>query len=130
MKEHNYFVYVLTNRDRTVLYTGVTNNLDRRLAEHSSRLPNSENAFTRRYNIFYLIYFEWYKYIDVAIAREKEIKGWKRWKKEKMIATFNPEWRFFNDHWEIYLGNLPVWYMHQDYWRPACDKYNLDNGLT
>ena len=126
MKHHNYYVYILTNPGRTVLYTGVTNNLDRRLAQHVAAFNEKRNCFTSRYNCLNLIYYEWYFNILEAIAREKEIKGWKRWKKEKLISTFNPEWCFLNDPSQIAKGNLPVWYVGDDYWRPASDKHQCN----
>jgi putative endonuclease len=89
-----YFIYILTNASKTVLYTGVTNNLPQRLTEHY--LGSGKKAFTHKYKCYYLVYFESTKYIDIAIKREKEIKGWIRKKKEELIATMNPEWRFLN----------------------------------
>ncbi|UGU17740.1 GIY-YIG nuclease family protein [Sinomicrobium kalidii] len=95
-KTRNYCVYILTNRKRTVLYTGVTNNLKKRL--HFHRNPGyGSKAFTARYRCFYLIYWEHIKSISKAIKREKELKGWRRAKKEALIRTFNPEWKFLND---------------------------------
>ena len=90
-----YSVYMITNYSRTVLYTGVTNDLEQRIIEH---YVNSHNAksFSGKYKTFYLLYFEDYKYINTAIAREKEIKGWKRSKKEELIKTVNPEMVFLN----------------------------------
>ncbi len=97
MREHNYFVYIITNKNKTVLYTGVTNNLKRRLYEHEHGIADSSNTFTGRYNVHYLLYFEHYQYILDAIAREKQIKGWTRAKKEKIISDFNPNWDFLNE---------------------------------
>ena len=95
MRDHNYFVYILTNFDRTVVYTGVTNDLAIRIQQHKNGdLPYS---FTKKYNCFYLVYFERYQYINDAIDREKEIKGWSRIKKNTLIETENKEWRFLND---------------------------------
>jgi putative endonuclease len=93
MAAHNYYVYILTNFTKSVLYTGVTNNLIRRLEEHK----NGSGDFTSRYNCFYLLYWEHHQYINNAIAREKEIKGWRRSKKEALINDFNPEWKFLNE---------------------------------
>lgn len=92
---HNYFLYILTNYNKTVLYTGVTNDLKRRLYEHKSGINSS--SFTSKYNCYYLIYLERHQYIQHAIEREKEIKGWLRIKKEKLINEFNPDWKFLND---------------------------------
>jgi putative endonuclease len=97
LKEHNYYVYIITNINKTVLYTGVTNNLKRRLYEHELGIVESSNTFTGRYNVHYLLYFEHYQYILDAIAREKQIKGWTRAKKVKMITDFNPNWEFLNE---------------------------------
>ncbi|SHG06261.1 putative endonuclease [Salegentibacter echinorum] len=93
---HNYYVYILTNRYKTVLYTGVTNNLKRRLFEH--RNPEAfSKAFTTKYKCFFLIYHEHFFNAETAIRKEKIIKGWSRKKKNKLISAFNPEWRFLND---------------------------------
>ncbi|MGV6943832.1 GIY-YIG nuclease family protein [Sphingobacterium kyonggiense] len=91
-----YFVYILTNYYRTVLYVGVTNNLSIRLYQHQHSEKESK-SFTKRYNVFYLIYFERHESIILAIKREKEIKGWNRSKKENLIKTLNPQWEFLND---------------------------------
>ncbi|WP_321307488.1 GIY-YIG nuclease family protein [Marinifilum fragile] len=87
------YVYILTNKNKTVLYLGVTNDLSRRLSEHINQVGNI-NAFTRRYNCYHLIYFEEHDNIENAIEREKKIKGWRREKKEKLIESFNPDWKF------------------------------------
>jgi putative endonuclease len=93
---HNYYVYILTNKVKTVLYTGVTNNLKVRIYYHRNPLPFSK-AFTTRYKCFYLLYYEHFFEIDDAIKREKQIKGWSRAKKDTLISDFNPPWRFLND---------------------------------
>ena len=93
---HNYYVYILTNRTKTVLYTGVTNNLKDRLYYHNNPEPFSK-AFTARYKCNYLLYYEHFFEINDAIRREKEIKGWSRNKKETLIRSVNPEWRFLNE---------------------------------
>ena len=78
VSQTNYSVYILTNYTKTVLYIGVTNNLEQRLIEHyiDSNNPLS-NKFTAKYKAIYLVYYESYNYINVAITREKEIKKWK-----------------------------------------------------
>ena len=86
---HSYYVYVLTNVKRNVMYVGVTNNLENRVAEHSS---GKGGAFTRRYRVNTLVYAEEYQYIEDAIAREKEIKGWRRSKKDALVAASNLTW--------------------------------------
>jgi len=95
MFDHKYFIYILTNYEKTVLYVGVTNSLERRLSEHFLNRGNN-NSFTGKYYYFYLLYYESFKYINDAIAREKEIKGWSRKKKEKLINEENPDWEFLN----------------------------------
>ncbi len=93
---HSYFVYILTNTSRKVLYTGITNNLSRRLKEHRKNALEAKSSFAGLYNCFYLVYWEHFHYVDQAIAREKEIKGWRRAKKEGLIKSFNPQWKFLN----------------------------------
>ncbi len=94
-KEYNFWVYILTNPARTVLYTGMTNDLAGRLKEHYDQRGKSQ-TFTGRYNCYNLVYYEWYKYVLNAIAREKEIKNWTREKKVELIEEHNPDWEFFN----------------------------------
>ena len=91
MTHQNYFVYILTNDDRhSVLYIGVSNELERRANEHSL---GRGSAFARQYNAHKVIYFEAYPDPQSAIAREKQLKNWSRQKKEALIAQTNPEWR-------------------------------------
>jgi putative endonuclease len=90
MRIHAYFVYILTNTHHTVLYTGVTNDLERRCLEHRQK---KINGFTRKYNVDILIYFERFDFIDLAIAREKLIKAYSRLKKIALIDQFNKEWK-------------------------------------
>ncbi len=95
---HNYFVYIVTNKNKTVLYTGVTNNLQSRLYEHEENSkPFRHKSFAGQYNAYFLLYYERFEYIDHAIAREKEIKGWRRSKKENLINAENHGWKFLND---------------------------------
>ena len=93
---NDYHVYMLTNRWKTVLYTGVTNSLHRRVWEHKQK---HVRGFTKQYNCEYLVYFETYNDITQAIAREKQIKGWTRSKKNALIATLNPEWKDLAAEW-------------------------------
>jgi len=93
---HNYYVYILTNINKTVLYIGVTNNLKDRIHYHSNPLANSKH-FTHKYNCKYLLYFEHYRDINIAIDREKQLKKWNREKKEVLIGRKNPHWVFLND---------------------------------
>jgi putative endonuclease len=89
MKIHIYYVYLLTNTNNTVLYTGVTNDLERRCFEHKKK---KINGFTKKYNDDKLVYFEIYDFIDMAIAREKQIKGYSRLKNNQLIEKFNEGW--------------------------------------
>ena len=92
-----YYVYILTNKDNRVLYTGVTNDLARRLYEHRNKLAD---GFTKRYNVTKLVYFEVTTNVESAITREKQIKGWSRKRKLDLIQTANPEWRELSEDWE------------------------------
>ena len=92
-----YYVYILTNHSGT-LYTGVTNNLERRLDEHRRGVGSK---FTAKYNIKRLVHYEVYKYVRDAIAREKEIKGWRREKKVALIEDMNPGWKDLSAEWEV-----------------------------
>ncbi|MFA5436311.1 MAG: GIY-YIG nuclease family protein [Candidatus Neomarinimicrobiota bacterium] len=94
MRDHNYYVYILTNKNKTVLYTGVTNDLYRRIYEHRHR---EKSGFCKSYNCCYLIWYEWFRNSEEAIEREKQIKRWSRKKKIRIIEQFNPEWRFLNE---------------------------------
>lgn len=89
MKIQSYYIYILTNKSRKVLYVGVTNDLVRRFHEHKIKL--NKGSFTERYNVDILIYFETYNHIDEAIKREKQIKGYSRLKKDALIENFNPD---------------------------------------
>jgi putative endonuclease len=93
---HTYYVYILTNKYRTTFYIGVTNNLSRRLCEHHLNLVHRKKTFAARYNIQYLVFFERFSWIQNAIAREKELKKWRREKKLALIREFNPEFQFLN----------------------------------
>lgn len=86
---HCYYVYILTNVSRAVMYIGVTNDLERRIADHCD---GRGGAFTRKYRINTLVHVEEFQYIDEAIAREKEIKGWRRSKKDALVQASNPTW--------------------------------------
>jgi putative endonuclease len=90
-----YYVYILTNRSKT-LYTGVTNNLIRRIYEHKQKLIT---GFTEKYKIDRLVYYEETSNVEAAIAREKQIKGWLREKKIVLIESMNPEWKDLSTGW-------------------------------
>ena len=95
----SYYVYILTNKNNTVLYTGVTNDLVRRIYEHKSHLD--KNSFTAKYKVEKLIYFEETTDVQSAIEREKQIKSWKRIQKIMLIQKSNPR---FIDLYEKILG--------------------------
>ena len=90
-----YYVYILTNRSKS-LYTGVTNDLERRVYEHKNKLVP---GFTLQYNISRLVFFETTPNVRAAIAREKQIKGWTRQKKIALIELANPRWRDLSVDW-------------------------------
>ena len=89
MRIHIYYVYILSNSNHTVLYTGVTNDLERRCFEH---LKKVHRGFTQKYNIDQLLYYEILDDINIAISREKQIKGYSRSKKNGLISKFNKNW--------------------------------------
>jgi len=92
-----FFVYIVTNRPRShVLYTGVTGNLVRRTFEHKNKVAP---GFTSRYNLTRLVYYEMFVHPAGAIAREKEIKGWRRSKKVRLIEGMNPQWQDLAAEW-------------------------------
>jgi putative endonuclease len=90
-----YYIYIMTNRSGT-LYTGVTNDLARRVYEHRNKLIP---GFTAKYNITKLVYFEAIDDVRTAIAREKQIKGWLRAKKVALIESVNPSWDDLSVDW-------------------------------
>ena len=94
---HNYYVYLITNKHNTVLYAGVTNDIERRIYEHKHRIFD---GFTKKYNLTKVVYYEYFDQIDQAINREKEIKGWKRKRKNALVESLNPEWKDLSEEWE------------------------------
>ena len=86
----NYYVYILTNKNHTVLYTGVTNDLIRRVYEHKNHLD--KDSFTAKYKVTKLVYFEQTSDVRAAIEREKQIKSWSRNRKTDLIFEKNPHW--------------------------------------
>jgi putative endonuclease len=110
MRSHNYCVYIATNPNRTVLYTGITNNLERRMNQHLEDAVGRRKSFAGKYFCYNLIYYEWFPYVHDAISREKEIKGWTRAKKEALIAAVNPNWIFLNSLAAQEKGEVPDWY--------------------
>ena len=101
-KPKRFHVYIMTNGPRShVLYTGITGNLSRRVFQHKNKLVP---GFTRRYNLTRLVYYECFVYPDAAIAREKEIKGWRRSKKIRLIESMNPRWLDLAESWtKLYM---------------------------
>ena len=89
-----YYVYMLTNKNLNVLYTGVTKDLVRRIYEHKNKLMK---GFTHKYNVDRLVYYEIHVDIFAAILREKQIKGWARKKKNVLVEKENPEWKDLYD---------------------------------
>ena len=102
-KEYSFWVYILTNWKKTVLYIGVTDNLQRRLKQHYANRGRPE-TFAGRYYCYNLVYYEWYQFALDAFTREKELKKMLREQKEIVISTHNPEWKFFNT---FICGNWP-----------------------
>ena len=91
-----YFVYILTNWNNKVMYIGVTNNLQRRLYEHKNALVE---GFTKEYNVHKLVYYEVTTDVEAAIAREKQLKGWRREKKNALVESMNPTWKDLSEEW-------------------------------
>ena len=85
-----YYVYILTNKNHTVLYTGITNDLIRRIYEHKNHCD--KDSFTAKYKVERLIYFEETSDVNAAIEREKQIKGLSRKRKNKLVESKNPSW--------------------------------------
>ena len=85
-----YYVYIMANQKGNVIYTGVTNDLLRRVYEHKNHLD--QGSFTARYNVEKLVYFQVTSDVESAIEREKQIKGWNRKRKNKLIENKNPDW--------------------------------------
>jgi putative endonuclease len=91
-----YYVYLLTNWNNKVMYLGVTNNLKRRLYKHKNKVVK---GFTEKYNVNKLVYFEETQDVTAAIAREKEIKKWRREKKNQLVNRMNPNWKDLSSGW-------------------------------
>lgn len=93
--QNQYYVYIMTNKSGT-LYTGITNDIKKRIYEHKNKLIP---GFTKKYNISRLIYFETFGDVYSAISREKTIKGWLRKKKIELIRKTNPNWKDLAENW-------------------------------
>ena len=92
-----YYVYLLTNWNNKVLYTGVTNDLKRRIYEHKNGLTD---GFSKKYKLHKLVYFDSTTDVRAAIEREKQIKGWTRAKKNELVVSMNPGWEELAIEWE------------------------------
>ena len=92
----SYYVYILTNWNHKVMYIGVTNNLERRVYEHKNKLVE---GFTQKYNVNKLVYFEETSDVLSAIEREKEIKKWRREKKDALVLKANEQWKDLSEGW-------------------------------
>ena len=90
MIEKAYYVYLITNWNNKVIYVGMTNDLQRRIFEHKEK---QVKGFTEKYNVHKLVYFEQTSDVETALNREKEIKKWRREKKDKLVEDTNPSWR-------------------------------------
>ncbi len=91
-------IYILTNKNNTVLYTGVTSDLRKRLYEHKNKIYAT--SFTKKYNVSKLVYFEVFSLIEEAIAREKQIKSGSRKKKIELVESINPDWEDLSENFE------------------------------
>ena len=95
-ESRRYYIYLLTNWNNKVMYIGVTNNLVRRIYEHKNKLIE---GFTRKYNVNKLVYFEETIEINSALEREKELKRWRREKKDAQVNRVNMEWKDLSEGW-------------------------------
>lgn len=93
---HSYYVYIITNNYRSTYYIGVTNNLKERLKKHKENIVLGNKTFASKYFLEHLVYYEKFTWIQEAIAREKELKKWRRDKKLNLIKEFNPKFEFLN----------------------------------
>ncbi len=96
-----YYTYIVTNSTKSTLYIGMTNDIPSRILEHGLNAGHSK-TFAGRYHCYMLVHYEEYKYVNDAIQREKEIKKWKREKKNTLIESLNPNWRFLNQELGLY----------------------------
>jgi putative endonuclease len=122
-----FFVYIMTNCPKSaVLYTGITGNLPRRVWQHKHKFTP---GFTSRYNLTCLVYYERFFYPDAAIDREKEIKGWRRSKKIKLIESMNPRWEDLAKDWQnVYKPGLAA--DQKEIPRPAGENAVLRDDAT
>jgi putative endonuclease len=97
MRNHDYWVYILTNKGCTTLYIGITNNITRRLHQH--RYGDAE-GFAKRYNLSRVVWLEYFRNVNDAIVCEKKLKGWRRSRKIALVERTNPRWLDLSDDWE------------------------------
>jgi len=122
------FVYIMTNGPKpAVLYTGITGNLVRRIWQHKNKLTP---GFTSRYNLTQLAYYEPFFYPDAAITREKEIKGWRRGKKIKLIESMNPRWEDLAKDWGNEYKPAPAATERGEIPRPAGENAGLRDDAS
>ena len=93
---HTYYVYIITNKYRSTYYIGMTNNLKIRLAQHHQNILVGNKTFASKYNLEFLVYYEKFTWVQLAIAREKELKSWRREKKLDLIRSYNSKFEFLN----------------------------------
>ncbi len=105
MRNHDYWVYILTNKHCKALYIGIANSLTRRLSQHRC---GEVDGFTKRYQLNRLVWFEHFRNVNNAIACEKKLKGWRRGRKLALIEQRNPRWLDLSDDWE----QQPKFYEH------------------
>jgi len=94
---HDYWVYIVTNKRRTTVYIGITNELRLRVWQH--RNHSRPGSFSDRYSCGVLVYYEQFRDVKAAIAREKQLKGWRREKKNRLIESLNPQWNDLAADW-------------------------------
>jgi putative endonuclease len=97
MRAHDYWVYILTNKHRTTLYIGITNNLSRRLFQHRY---GDVGGFAKRHHLNRVVWIEHFRNVNDAIACEKKLKGWRRSRKIELVEQRNPRWLDLSDDWE------------------------------
>ena len=103
MRDHDYWAYIVTNKTNSTLYIGMTNDLERRMAEHRS---GDVKGFTQRYSLNRLVWCEHFRDVRDAIACEKTLKGWLRARKDALIAEKNPRWRDLSADWFEQVPNV------------------------
>ena len=105
MRDHDYWVYILTNKHHSTLYIGITNGIVRRLYQHRD---GEVNSFAKRYHLNRLVWVEHFRDVNDSIACEKKLKGWRRSRKVALIEQTNPRWHDLSDNWE----QQPAFYDH------------------